>query len=311
MENILLEVLAETLNVSPEELSSTLRDEDGNIKESAKQEILNRHSEHIKTVKSSAKEEGKGWGVKEAMKGFESSLLEKYGIENTDGYKGVDLVDRIIETKLGSETKTLKEQLIELQKSKGFTEEDIKKSQAYMNLEKQVQSFETEKEKAVNEAVSNLTRQIQEREVFSSVVENGLTFLEKLNPILSEDPERRKAQVNDLYVSELSKFGYSKLENGEIMILDKETGKRIDNEQGHAMTLDRLFKKIAERKFDFKKSREKDFFDDKEKGEEGGELRLPQTEEEMFDFLGDKTKPIKDRNKVEELWKAKQLPFQK
>ena len=307
--DVLMEVLAETLNVSPEEMSSTLKDEEGNLKEDAKQVILAKYKDHVASIKSSAKDEGYGRGKKEALKGFESSLLEKYGLEDSNGLKGIDLVDSIIDKSFGEKEQSYKSKIAELEKSKGFTEDDIKKSQSYIELESKVEGFEAEKQSAVEQAVNTLKRQMVEKEVFSGVVEKALTYLEELNPVLSEDPTRRKNQINDLYVSKLSAYQYQKSENGEILILDKETGNRVENELAHAMKLEDLFKSIATAQFDFKQSKDKSFkTSDKEKNT--GQIQTPKTEEEFFNFLANSEIPIADRNKVEQLWKEGTLKFE-
>ena len=304
MEEILMEVLTETLNISPEELSSTLKDENGEVKEGAKSEILTKVSNHIAAVKSAGKEEGKGWGTREALKTFESELVAEMEYDNTNNLKGLGLVRAIIDSKTSILDETYKGRIKELEDSKGFTDEDVKKSQLYIDLEAALATSKEEKEEAVKKAVETLQKEMQSKELFSSVVEQGLTYLDGVNPILSEDPVKKKAQIDALFISKLSDFGYQKHENG-IFVLDKETGNRIENSLGHALKLDELFKQVAEKGFDFKASTKKDF--KSKNGENGESIALPKTEKELFDFLGDKTKPIDERNKVEQLWKSGQL----
>lgn len=308
---VLIGVLATALNVDQEEFTSALKDEEGNFIENAKDEILSQFSSHIQSVKSNSKEEGKGWGKREALKEFETSLRSEFKIESSE-LKGLDLVKSLVSSTASKQNQELADQLEELRKTKSFTDDDIKKSELYLNLEKAVQQSEQEKKNAVNEAVSNLEKQWKAKEVFGAVEKQARLYLDDQNVVLPEDSAKKERQITALLVSELAKYDYEVVGEGQnktVFPIDKETGKRIENDLGHAKKVEALIQEITANNFEFLTSSKKEFRKPVDPKNPDGP-KLPTTEDEYWDYIGNPEIPIKDRNRVNAMYDSGELKFE-
>lgn len=287
-------VLSKTLNVDENGVAS-LFNEDGTIKDTAEQSILEWDANRVKDLKTATQktafDDGHKKATSEALSKFETEFKTKTGYKSEK--KGIDLVLEYANS---------------VQPKEGAVTEDvIKKHPLFLGLQE-------EKDKAVQEAITNGETQLNQfkselskKETFGKVSNKALEFFNALKPVLSSDPNRRKAQ-EELFIERLQGFDYE-IQDGERVVITKE-GKLYEDAHGKAFTLDRLVKETATKYYDFHAvDGKQNAGNGKDGGKPGSSINVvvPKNDDEYMAFLVDNTKSTDEKNAVKEAYsKSKQ-----
>lgn len=226
--DILIGVLSKTLKKSPEELSELIY-KDGDISETAVENILNADAERVKRIRKEAETDGFNNGHKkglaETMTGFEQDLRSRYGIKSDA--QGVDLVEEIV---------------IKNQKT-SLGEDDVKKHPAFLQLEKN-----TVRKDEYNRLMTEFETyklNLEKEKVLDKVHKKALDVLSKLNPVIEDNPvvaENRKR----MFLKEFDAFDYE-FEGDYIMPV--KDGKRVQDKHGNPVGFESQVRSIAEKNF--------------------------------------------------------------
>lgn len=294
MKDFLSGVLSKTLNIDSVEVAS-LFNEDGTIKETAEQTILDWDAARVKELKSTSTKTAFDDGYKKAnsevLAKFETDFKTKTGFKSDK--KGMDLIldyANSVQTKDGVVTDDL-----------------IKKSPLYLSLQE-------EKENAVKEAITQgeeklnqFQTELKKKETFNSVAAKALEIFHAAKPVLSSDPIKAKKQ-EELFLRELKAFDYE-IQEGERIVILKD-GKVFENKNGHALKFDDLVKSTANDYFDFHAADRK--ANAGNGGNQGGKagktftFDIPKNAEEYAKAISDQSKSLEERQAIDKAYQASQ-----
>lgn len=292
MKDFLSGVLSELYNIDQNGVTS-LFNEDGTVKETAKQTILDWDAERVKTLKESSKkqyiDEGHGKAQREILTKFENDFKAKTGFKSDK--KGLDLVLEYaasIQTKDGN-----------------ITEDAIKKHPLYLSLQE-------EKDKAVQDAITQgeeklnqFQTEIKKKETFSAVAQKALEIFHSAKPVLSSDPIKAKKQ-EELFLKELKAFEYE-LQDERIVVL--KDGKIHETKNGHPFKFEDLVKTTANDYFDFHAADRKQNAGNGNQGGKGDKtftFDVPKNAEEYAKAISDPNKSLEERQAIDKAYQASQ-----
>jgi len=290
---LLLEVLSETLNLDVDGVASYFN-EDGTVKDDAKDMILNAYSEHAKSLKTGSSKTAFDDGYKKAqsevLKKFENDFKAKTGFKSDK--LGIDLVLEYANAQ-----------------SKGgeLTEDAIKKHPLFISQQEQHQA---ELEAARSEGETKLNQfqtELSKKETFNKVANKGLELFHSLKPVLSKEPSKAKKQES-LFIEKLQNYEWDLQNNGDRIVPLKD-GKVFENAQGHAVAFEKLVKDIASEYFDFHIADDKNSPANKNlpNGDQKKTFNFeaPKSANEYAAFVGDSSKTIEERDAYKEAFKGK------
>lgn len=302
MNEELIGVLAETLGKTAAELSELMKtDTEGTINVDPIRGLMQSHLQNIETSK---KQEGEGMGQRLAMKKIEDVIIKESGFDNPNGLKGADLVKSWYEAKTFDETEAitkLKEENENLKKSKQVTDDDIKKHKSYLELEKNYNKVLEDLPSKIEAAKNEVLTEYQKKERIAKAKGLGLPVFEKMKPILPEDAQIRKKQVDTLLLNDFEKFDYQ-FEGDEILVIDPDTGKRLENAYKQPITFENFVSGIAQKGFAFMKSDPKQSTGSKpgQSNPAGGNVTVPKDMAEYRKLMADKSISIEDKKAISE-----------
>ena len=279
--------LSKTLNIDTDGVAS-LFNEDGTIKDDAEQRLIELDAARVKELKSGTKKESFDDGYKKAqsevMKKLEEDFKTKTGHKSEK--KGIDL---FLEYATTASTKDDK-----------ITEETIKKHPMYLTLQE-------EKERAVQEAIAQgeqklnqFKTELSKKETFGSVANKALEIFNNLKPILSSDPNKRKAQ-EELFVERLQGFDYEIQDGNRIVIL--KDGKVLEDAHGKRVDFERLVKETATKYYDFQAADPKqNAGNGKNDNGSGINVIVPKNDDEYAAALLDAKKSVEEKNLIKEAY---------
>ncbi|AVR47253.1 hypothetical protein C7S20_19455 [Christiangramia fulva] len=230
-------------------------------------------------------EQGYSKAKKEVLDQLETEARERFGVED-DELRGIDLIDHIVE--------------INSKKSKAdptkLTEEQIKSHPSVIKLlNEKEKSFKTREEELKTEYDTKLNN-FQKERTFSAVEKKALAIFDKMNPVLSSDPERA-ANQKSILINDLKGLDYQ--EDGDTYIPLQE-GKRLEDPHGNGVSFEKLVQSRAARYFDFKKAEERDT--PPAGGGDGGATGFPKTEAEYAKIVNDQNIPLEERLEIKKKW---------
>ena len=230
--NILLEFTAKALNMSQDEVQEIV-DQDGGL-----EQLTQAYAAHVKTVKDS----GYKAAERKVNKAWEDKLKADFDLQSDT--VGTALLDEVQDALTQRQPKP---------ETKELNEAQLKKLPFVMQLEKRLQEAETSAEEKWKKVLAEKEEAWQQKELFGTVKESALGIIDTLKPVLSQDPAKAQAQKN-VILRELEQ-NYRFMRNGdEIVLLDKETGERLDNENGHALRFEDVVKKHTTSYYDLQAS---------------------------------------------------------
>lgn len=284
MEEQLLEFTAKALNISKDEVKEILEDESNGGLET----LVQKDAARIKSIKDT--------GYKSAERKingqWESKLVSTFGLQSdTKGPELIDEVKEVVETKIA-----------EVKPAKEITEVQIKKHPEFLKLEKQLQESETTFDEKLKKLVAEKEEAFQQERLFVDVKSTGLQLFESLKPDLSQDPERA-ANQKKIFLRELENYKYQK-EGNELILLDRETGERLNNEQGYPKKFEDLVRSITTSYFDLQASEPRASSGRKpDESTTMPTVQVPKTREEYTKYLDSDADPA-EKTKVMELYNA-------
>lgn len=160
----------------------------------------------------------------------EKKLKEKYGVESD--LIGEELDDFIIAEK---------------SKGTGTSEEEIKKSVVYQQMEARLKNEADKAKKDAEAKIKELETTYKKEGTFAEVGQSALDFLNGLNPILPKSPTVAETQRRD-FLNEMKTYDYEK-KDGKILI--SKDGKLLEDEHGNTLSYEDHVKAIAANRFEF------------------------------------------------------------
>lgn len=240
---LLLAYLSKTLNMDNSGVASLIYNEDGQaLKPDALNTLVSKQAEII--AKNRGKfDEGHKAGMKKKAEELESMLREKFDL-STD----VTGVDALVEEALAKVSASQGG-------SKQVTDDDIKKSKIYVDLQTEVAKLKKEADKRVEEARNEVETKYKKAGIRQSVQQSALSKLSKMNPILSKDESKARNQQK-LLLNELNDYDFELHGEGDsarYIPLTKD-GKVLEDNLGHPISFDDLVSNIASKYYDFQES---------------------------------------------------------
>ena len=251
IKNLVLGLVAKQHNISEDKVAELLfskseADETkldfSKIRPDALSELLTLDASRVTTIKQSIdKTETYTKAYNDAKKDVlgkaEKTLAEAYGIEYDPAKTKLDSLVKNIVKKSNPKTGDL-------------TDDNIKKSQIYLALEKSkttdLEGLKTEHAAAVNAIHAGQ----KAAEMMVGVKSNAGKFFDAMNPILSGDSTKASNQ-RSAFLNRFETFGYEKQADGSHILIESD-GRRKEDQHGHPITLEQEVSKQANSMYDFK-----------------------------------------------------------
>ena len=136
------------------------------------------------------------------------------------------------------------------QQSSSYDPNQVKKTDEYLSLERQMREALEAKEQEYAAKVQEVQMQFQRQQVWGDMSKVIREKFMGLNPILPEDNAKAQRLVDD-FVLKFKDYEWQRTDDGRTLPL--QNGQRINNQHGHAMFLEDLVAGTANLYFDFKK----------------------------------------------------------
>jgi hypothetical protein len=286
--------LQKLISKSEEELSE---DESSVILEAVKSHYRNIITQ-INTTNNKALDEKFKAGQRKAAQDFEKNLKETFSVESDK--QGADLIDEISE-QLSKKSKG---------KSTDLSDDDIKKHATFLKMEKEYKKQLEDTRREHEEKISGIQAEASRKDRFAKVSTLALEKFESMNPVLSDDP-KKAAKQRELVLRELQAYDYEEVDG---KFIPMKEGKRVEDEFGHALELDKLVEGVTSPYFDFKVAQERKAPNGQDAGKDKTDPgkqhsysgKLPKTEAEYLAIQNDNNLPLKDRIFVNDWWEKNQ-----
>lgn len=290
LKQILAGMLTTVYKMSDEEVAALLEKADGEEfdVQSKLNKLLELDKSRVSSLKTDAFNDGHKKGKSESLSDLEKQVRSEFSISD-DSIKGLDLIKHVHSLDRGESGKGK------------LTDDDIKKHQLFIQLQKQLDDSKKEVETKVAEALKEAETNFNRERTLGEVKSKALEVFESLNPVLSEDPERAKNQ-KAVILRDIEGYDFDKAEDGSFIV--KKDGKAVTDDHGNLLDFNSLVKTTASSYFDFKQSKERGSEGNKSKGS-GGSIGLPKTEEEYRAYISDPKNSLEDRQAVKEAWNNK------
>jgi hypothetical protein len=286
-------LLSTTLKMDADAVAALYTDADREtLADDATDKVLAKYTEHIESVRSSAvadKEEQFKFGERKAHKEWRETV-KALGVK--------------------SDKKDPKDVLAELLALKGtaeVTEDAVKLSPVYRNLETEFVKLKDGVDQTIQEKLAAKDAEHQRDRILSQVGQEAETFVLGRKPILSKDPLKAKNQLRP-FIEEVKGFSYQVEDNGgnRAFLLIDQSGKRLEDKLGHPLKYTDKWNEIADKYFDFEQSTERSTAGDPDKGTNKAiTVELPKDPNERADFLFKVQRdPTIPKEKVNEILKA-------
>jgi hypothetical protein len=285
--------MATVYNMPAGEIAELLKSSDESITEdsvkeaieSAKTEdgmktFLEKDKARVSSLKKAGFDDGHKKASKEALTALEKEAKEKFGI--ADDLKGLELIEAIHSLNR------------EAPKKGEVTDDDVKKSKLFIDLQESFKKGVEEKENEWKSKFEQRESEYKRKEVFSTVKDKGLTIFESLNPVLSENADIAANQKN-LIVNALDGYDYQ-FQDERIVVLDKE-GKIIEDAHGNRVEFSDLVKTVGSKFFDFKVGPEKKFPNNKDE-KKPLTFTVPKSSDEFVKLINNPDLSYEDRKAI-------------
>jgi hypothetical protein len=301
---ILTAVLGTLFKVPTEEITESLKDSDLPDTSSTDEAIINlitsKDSARLKENQKKYKEFGYNDGYKKGAEKIEASLREKYGIEDAT-LIGTDLFEAV----LTKERATLEEQYKKTGKG-----DDVRKSPDYLELERKMKELEVKANKEKEKAVEELRKEYKVKELDTKKRETVTALFGELKPLLSEDPEKAKRQM-DMFLKDVAARGVDYSEDNSKLLLVGEDGAPETNEHGYTTDYAEFVKAEMQRAFDFPTTQRRESPNnsqqragDQQQQQQRRELPKAKDIEELAKHMSDKTYTPEERIQMKQTFEA-------
>lgn len=293
----LLAALATISGASTEELTAKLLSDDADTADIASElaAVLTTHKDKVKAQKATDNSDGYKKAQREVLSKLEGDAKTKYGL--TTDKTGLELIDEIVAAKAGS--------------PENIAEDVVKRSAAYLSLEKSVNDKVTEATKAADQKLTDLQTSYTRREQFDTVKAKALAEFDKLNPVLPTDPtaagKRRERFVKDLEQG----TNFELTQAGDVLLLDA-AGKRREDAHGNPVKFSDHVKTLAdELGFEYKVASDRNSpGNDGSRNPAGNDSKykgvLPKTEADYIGLLTNSALSTDEKVEVQGYWAEQQ-----
>lgn len=276
MKEFFLEVLGKTLNMPVDKVAALVfkTADDGTatdeIAETAQQAVTQALAAHISSVKGSGGggkadfDKGHAAGMKDALSKLEGVIKTEFGLESAE--KGLALVK-------DAAAKAAKANL---------ADDAVKLHPLYIAKEREAQTVAENLKAEHAKQVESIRGEYSKKERFTTAQEKILQIFEQLKPVLPANPVAA-ATMRREFAAKFSEYDFDIQSDGSIIVT--KDGKRVENNLGHARTLDDLVKAEAEIRFDFQVQDAKGASgNDNAGGKPAGSAASPQNFKDLADF---------------------------
>ena len=294
MKTIITGLLSKAYNQDTGKIAELLKNGE-ELSEEQQTEILNKilelDTQRVENIKKSVStkefiEQGYNKAKKEVLTKFEDELKAKFGIESDK--TGQDLVDFIVSEKAekgGS--------------GEGLTEDAIKRSKFYQDLESKSKKELAELKTTYEKQIEDINNGHNYEKTFSEVSQKALTIFNGLNPILPQSKTVADNQVK-IFVDSLKGFKFEK-QDDRIVVMDSE-GKVVQDAHGNSRSFEDIVKEQASGLFEFKANNGGSGSGNGGQGQGGSGSsyagNVPKTFEELEKVMSDTSITIEDRSNI-------------
>ena len=277
----LIGVLAKTLNIAGSDLQALMINEDGTLKDDSGSHFEAKFADKITTVKEEVRSQTAGKIVKEERVKFENEIKEKFGFKSEK--MGVDLVTALLDSKV--------------KKAGEITDDDAKKTTAYIALESKYNTLESSIDDKVKAATAEIETKYRSEQEQAEAVNEAVTMFEGLNPVLSQDATIKGNQIG-IFKDKVRtiKTEVKILPDGKkLRIVLNADGSRKEDAHANPITYEQEIKTLASSMFDLQAAAPKGSGGSpNEKGKTNGENgqggkkytgAIPKTREELGNIL--------------------------
>ncbi len=244
MKEFLLGLLTKVFNKTEKEIADILfeKSEGGEetLKEGSLNEVLELYETKLKKLRDDTKgdktksfEDGYKKAEKEIMVKVENDLKEKYGVESDK--LGVELVDEIVE---------------KFKKGSKLEPDQIKLSDTYREMEKQLKKEKVESVKQKEKEIEELHKTHEKEKVWNVVSKDIRKLLMESNPVLPNNQRAAENLVN-MYVDSFKDYDWQAEESGDHFPV--KDGKRVEDNLGNPVNFKTLVTGRVPDYFDIRK----------------------------------------------------------
>ena len=247
MSDILNGFLQKAYNLPENEVAETLfkKSDDGSftteLKEDALDALLRLDADRVAKL---AKPVDTTEVYNKAVKKTEAEVHGTWEKRLREAYPAVDPDKKLKGDELLSAVKAAQQQ------SSSYDPNQVKKTDEYLSLERQMREALEAKEQEYAAKVQEVQTQFQRQQVWGDMSKVIREKFMGMNPVLPEDQAKAQRLVDD-FVAKFRDYEWQKTEDGRILPL--QNGQRINNQHGHAMFLEDLVSGTGNLYFDFKK----------------------------------------------------------
>lgn len=276
-------------------LSATLKTDIGKIAELSKNgeeelteeqvisNILNMDVDRVKDIKSDSSTESFQDGYKKAKKEVlsdrDKEIKEKFGIESSK--MGLDLISEIVDN-------TSKP-------SDATTEEAIRRSKTYLDLEAEYKDKVKQLEKEKETAISEIKSDYEGEKLFSKVNKTALDILDELKPVLPNDQKIAKNQL-DAFLNKFKDYKFD-LQGDRIVTMDEE-GKVLKDQHDRTLDFSEIVKDKASNFFEFQKNNGGSGSGNGSDDDEKKTIEVPKDIEGLTNIMNDKSIDANERLRI-------------
>ena len=286
-QKILNGVVSKTLNIDDGKFAEILKDGDNELSESEIiSKILKLDVDRIKTIKNENGtekfQEGFKKAKKESLTELENELKDKYGIESSN--MGLDLINEIVEKN---------------SKPSETSEDDIRKSKIYLDLETKLKNEIKELKTNHTKEVETIKNSYEGEKVLSAVNKSAMNVLKSLNPILPKNEEIAQNQIS-AFLEKFKDFNFE-IQGDRIVVLDKDK-KIVQDDHGNTIEFGEIVKQRASGFWEFANNN-----GGSGSGNEGGQggqggsgYKKPESLEELTNLMNDSSIDNAEKLKIAE-----------
>lgn len=298
MKSIITGLLSRAYNMDSGKIAELFKDGEAELSEEQQTEILNKileaDTQRVDNIKKNIDtkpffQDGYKKAKGEVLTDFEKEVKAKFGIESDK--TGQELVDYIVQEKTKKSGN-----------GGGTSEDEIKRSKVYLDLEQKWQNdynkLKTDVENEKNEIINGYKKE----KTFSDVSQKAMTIFNGLNPVLPANKQVADNQVKN-FMNSLKNFDFD-IQGDRIVVMDKE-GKVVQDGHGNSRSFEDIVKTEASGLFEFKKnnggsgSGNEGGQGGNGGGSGGGSYEIPKTFEELEKVMNDRSIPIADRTNIQ------------
>lgn len=285
--------LSATLNMDESGVASLYKDGGTELLPEALDILKTKDVERVKKLKPNTQEfidNGYKKAQSEIMSKLEKEFREKTGFNSEK--KGIDLFVEYAESKI---------------QSTDITEDAVKRHPMYIST---VDKLSKEKEEAVGakqKEFEDFQNGIKKKETFSSVSNRAVEIFNTLKPVLSQDANRAKNQM-ELFVDKLKDFDYE-IQEDKVIVLNKD-GSVFEDSHGNRIQFDKLIKDTASKYYDFHVAEQRTIPNNKADADKNKpnvvNIQVPKDEVEYAKIISDGSIPVEQRTAIAAAYANKQ-----